>query len=481
VEAIGRLARKVLENGRRFCSSAGVNIGVSTFVPKPFTPFQWERQIDIEETRHKQEILRRVTNVRGIRLRPHEAENSWLEGIVSRGDRRVGELFELAWREGCRLDGWSEHFDFSKWQRAVEKWGQDPSYLLRERSVDEPLPWDHIDILITKRFLAQDLAKAKSRMLEEALTSDCRNGCHVCGVIHDEKKLCNTMIQTYKKGAKTEVEWKRRPPPKSVWDDPEVSRIRFRFAKEPRVRLLSHLELQSAVQRTLRRAEIPAAFSHGFSPHMKLAFADALPVGVSSEGEYADVRLRADVDPSEFVRRWTAARPAGLTVLAATRVAQNAPSLTSRVAAASYRVSLGRLGIDVSTARERVQRLLEADEWVVQRSVKKKRGEKVTSLDLRALVDRVTVEEEDGEVRLDLVIGRRSGNLGRPKELLIALFDLDADRVLDAKVHKLDSFVDFDGGLVSAGAGWAVIERFDPWSRRSAPARRPSRSLAAAS
>ncbi|HMB71369.1 MAG TPA: TIGR03960 family B12-binding radical SAM protein, partial [bacterium] len=208
VEAIARLARKVLERGRAVRPGAQVNVGVSTFVPKPFTPFQWERQIDIEETRHKQDILRRMMNVRGIRFRPHEAENSWLEGIVSRGDRRVGELFELAWKEGARLDGWTEHFDFSKWQRAVEKWGVEPASLLRERGIDEPLPWDHIDIFITKKFLADDLRKAKTKMLEEALTNDCRNGCHVCGVIQEDKQLCNTMIRTYKGGAKEELIWK---------------------------------------------------------------------------------------------------------------------------------------------------------------------------------------------------------------------------------------------------------------------------------
>jgi radical SAM-linked protein len=480
VEAIGRLARKVLEQGRSLCPGASVNLGVSTFVPKPFTPFQWERQIDIEETRHKQEILRRATNVRGIRLRPHEAESSWLEGIVSRGDRRVGELFELAWREGCRLDGWSEHFDFAKWRRAVERWGQDPARLLRERSTGEPLPWDHIDIYVTKEFLRRDLEKAKARAAEEALTSDCRNGCHVCGVIHEDKALCNTMIRTYKGGRKAEQRWQRRPPPRTVWDEPDVARMRFRFEKGEDVRLLAHLELQNAMQRTMRRAEIPAAFSHGFSPHMKLAFADALPVGVSSEGEYADVRLRADVEPADFVRRLDAACPRGIRVLAATRVARDAPSLASRVAAARYRVGLGRLGLDAGTAQARVDELLAADEWVVQRSVRKKRGDKVTALDVRAMVETVEVEEQDGEARLDVVIGRRSGNLGRPKDLLLALFDLDADRVLDARVRKLDSLVEFDGRLVSVGAGWAVAERFDPWAatRAAGPPRVPRAAAA---
>ncbi|MEZ5063194.1 MAG: TIGR03960 family B12-binding radical SAM protein [bacterium] len=463
VTAIGHLARRVLAEGRKHHAGAGVNVGVSTFVPKPFTPFQWERQIDIEETRHKQAILRELLNVRGIRFRPHEAENSWLEGIVSRGDRSVGELFELAWREGCRLDGWSEHFEFGKWERAIEKWGQDPKHLLRERDVTEPLPWDHIDILIEKAFLAKDLEKAKTAALEAALTSDCRNGCHVCGVIHEEKAACATMIKTYKRGRREEANWTPKPPPETIWDKPDVARMRFRFAKNREVRLLSHLELQSAIQRTLRRAEVPAAYSQGFNPHMKLAFGDALPVGMSSDAEYGDVKLRAEMDAEEFVRRVNEVRPAGLVFSAATRIERDAPSLTSKVAAARYHVGLGRLDLDPDQVRERVAALMAADEWVVEKRVKKKRHDKVTRFDLRELVKELDVVE-NGELALNACLGRRGGNLGRPKELLQALFELDADRLLDASVHKIDSYVEFDGALVSVGSGWSGTGRFDPFT-----------------
>ena len=463
VHAIANLARRVLEGGRKHCPGAMVNVGVSTFVPKPFTPFQWERQIDMEETRHKQRILREGMNVRGIRFRPHEAENSWLEGIVSRGDRSVGELFELAWKEGCRLDGWSEHFDFRKWERAVEKWGRDPAHLLRERDVDEPLPWDHIDIFIEKRFFQKDLEKAKTAALEAALTADCRNGCHVCGVIHEDKALCATMIKTYKSGQKEEKDWKPKPPPKTIWEEPDVGRMRFRFTKGDDVRLLSHLELQNSMQRTLRRANVPTAYSNGFSPHMRLAFGDALPVGVSSDGEYGDVRLRGEIDPETFVRTVNDVCPAGVRIQAATRVALNAPSLTSKVEAARYRVDLSRLGIAADEIRRRLDDFEVQAEWPVEKRVKKKRGDKIIRYDLKETVLAFTPPEDDAS-RFQVLIGRRGGNLARPREFLQALFSLDADAVLDARVHKVDSFVDFDGKLVSAGAGWAGERRFDPWA-----------------
>ena len=169
------------------------------------------------------------------------------------------------------------------------------------------------------------------------------------------------------------------------------------------------------------------------------------------------------MDPSEFVRRVNEQSPAGVRLLAATAVERNSPSLTSRVAAARYRVGLGRLGLDPDEVRARVEELLAATEWVVEKRVKKKRGDKITRFDLRVLVRELRVVE-NGELALETCLGRREGNLGRPKELLVALFGLDRDRVLDAQVHKVDSYVEFDGELVSMGAGWSQAERFDPYS-----------------
>jgi radical SAM family uncharacterized protein/radical SAM-linked protein len=465
VEAIARLSREVLARGRTVQPRAQVNVSVSTFVPKPFTPFQWERQIDLEETRHRQEILRRGMKERGLRFRPHDASTSWLEGIVSRNDRRVGDLFEHAWREGCRLDGWSEHFDFAAWRRALEKWGGSPEEALRERSVEEPLPWDHIDILVKKEFLAGELEKAKSGVREEALTADCRSGCHLCGVIDEEKELCNRMIRTAKAGKKESAEWVSRGPVTGPWTEPVTGTIRFRFTKAPEVALLSHLEVQTALGRMLRRAEIPVAFTQGYSPHLRLALSDALPVGMASDAEYGDVRLRRSMSPDRFVERMQAAASPGLGVSAARTVSADAPSLSSRIAAARYRVGLGRLGIPVDDAMDKVAAFLAREEVVVEKLVIRKRREKIVRVDIRPFTRSLVAGESDGEAVLDVVLGRRSGNLVRPKEILAALFGIDGDRLLDARVHKRDSLVEFDGRLVSVGQGWAVSGRYDPWER----------------
>ena len=468
VEAIAALAREVLRRGREVQPRAQVGVSVATFVPKPFTPFQWEEQISLAETRRRQGILRGLLRDGRIQLRPHEPGLSWLEGIISRGDRRVGELIDLAWREGCRLDAWSEHFDLAKWQAAIEKWGVAPESFLAERDPQAPLPWDHIDALVTKEFLRAEREKAKRGGLQEDLTTDCRTGCHDCGILREGETACREMMRAWASGLAERESWSPAPPPRTIWAEPDAVRIRFRFTKERGIALLSHLELQNALARSLRRAGVPLAYTQGFSPHMKLALGDALPVGMSSDGEYADVRLRAPLDPGVFSARVNDACPPGIRITGATQAVLTAPSLTSRTAAASYRVGLGRLGVDRADLEAKLEAFRERSEFVIEKTVKKGGRAKTTRIDVRALVHSADVREIDGEIVLEAMIGRRDGNLGRPRELLIALLDLDAEQLLLARAHKLDAFVEFDGRLVSIGQGWAVPGRFDPYAQRGA-------------
>jgi radical SAM family uncharacterized protein/radical SAM-linked protein len=155
-----------------------VTASVSTFAPKPHTPFQWAGQLSVEETRVRQALLRRELNRRGIEFRWHAAELSWLEGIFSRGDRRLAPVIETAQRLGARFDGWSDHFRLDLWQQALAAHGIDAAFYLRRRPLGETLPWEHIDAGLSKRFLLQDLARA----VEGILTPDCSiERCTYCG------------------------------------------------------------------------------------------------------------------------------------------------------------------------------------------------------------------------------------------------------------------------------------------------------------
>ena len=156
-----------------------VTCSASSFLPKPFTPFQWEHPATQEMIKDKQAYLRGVLRLKGVTFNWHEPELSLLEACFARGDRRMGDVLMAAFERGCMLDGWTEHFKFDKWMEAFEACGLDPAfYAYRRREKDEILPWDFVDAGVTKEFLWREKVKAD----RAEVTKDCRQGCNGCGL-----------------------------------------------------------------------------------------------------------------------------------------------------------------------------------------------------------------------------------------------------------------------------------------------------------
>jgi radical SAM family uncharacterized protein len=184
VEAIGRLVFRLRDMVRGAGMATPVfNVSVSTFVPKPHTPFQWVRQESLESTERKLGILREVLRARGINLSWHDSRMSTVEGLLARGDRRLADVIEGATRSGCRFDSWSEYFEYSRWERACEEQGCDPAfYLYREREQEEIFPWEHLDFGVERDFLYAEYRNA----LDGMTSPDCRGGqCLECGACED--------------------------------------------------------------------------------------------------------------------------------------------------------------------------------------------------------------------------------------------------------------------------------------------------------
>lgn len=155
-----------------------VSISAACFVPKPFTPFQWEPQDTMEMLHEKQRHLVSSVTTKKISLSWHDATTSFLEAVFARGDRRLGAVIEEAHRRGCTMDSWSEHFDFDKWMEVFHDVGLDPAfYANRRRDYDEVLPWDHLDYGVTKAFLKKESEKAR----RSVTTPNCRQACSGCG------------------------------------------------------------------------------------------------------------------------------------------------------------------------------------------------------------------------------------------------------------------------------------------------------------
>jgi radical SAM family uncharacterized protein len=167
--------------------SVNVSISVSTFVPKPFTPFQYEPQDTLEEIERKQQLLIDTLNTKKITLNWHDSRTSILEGVFARGDRRLNDVLAEAHRLGCKFDGWGECFDYDKWMTAFEKAGVDPKfYNSRSRSFEEVLPWSHLDYAVSEEFLREQNRLAH----EEKTTEHCRHKCSNCGAAAYGKGVC---------------------------------------------------------------------------------------------------------------------------------------------------------------------------------------------------------------------------------------------------------------------------------------------------
>lgn len=182
VQAIIDLCKAVLKEGHRTIGNkASVNVGVSTFIPKPHTPFQWVAQDTTEQIKAKQKLLKdQIMGVNGLHLRWNDIDGTRFEGWISRGDRRLADVIETAWRAGCTFDAWQDHHYHNRWLEAFAVHGIDPDfYNHRERGLDEVFPWDHIDVAVHKKFLREDYLMS----IKRETRVDCRDNCFACGIL----------------------------------------------------------------------------------------------------------------------------------------------------------------------------------------------------------------------------------------------------------------------------------------------------------
>jgi len=437
VEAIVDLCLRTLKLGRSINPRAKVNTGVSTFVPKPFTPFQWAEQISLEEAYRRQAILEKgFYKNSGIKFGRHEPETTFIEGLLTRADRRGADLLEAAWRNGARLESWTEHLNFPAWLKAIEDTNYDVQNEFRERALDERLPWDHIDMLIPKEWFQEDWQRA----MELKHAQDCRAGkCHLCGVIYRERELCKHMLKRQKQGRIDEQNW--QPTPIEKQEEPEpVQRLRFRIGRIGEVQFLSHLELMNAWVRALRRARAPLSYSQGFHAHPKITFATAAPVGEESMGDYMDIVLKEQVDPRELLQRVQATIATGFRALSVEEVPLKAPALMAACSGFAYSLTATADGESVAA---RISEIVAADEVLVERDVKVKdwrgreRREK-KDIDIRPMIARLELmQSANSQCVIEFDTCVVNGRTARPREIAALLGFTTAE----VRVLKRDTFL----------------------------------------
>jgi radical SAM family uncharacterized protein/radical SAM-linked protein len=418
VDAIVDLAMRARREaqGRK----ADINVAVSTFVPKPHTPFQWCAQITMDESRERIHRLMRKLPPKGYKLKWHDPEQSLMEGVFSRGDRRLSRLLEEAWRAGARLDSWNDHFSLDLWRQAADRAGIVLESYLRQRGREEVLPWDHLSSGVDRGFLEREYERATERKY----TPDCRKqGCQGCGLC--DFKTVMPVVNTPKPTAE-----KTAPPLSSTerekQSQPAVFRYRAEYSRLGDGRFIGHLEILNLVFRALQRAGLPALFSQGFNPTPRVTFSPALPVGVESEMEFFEVDLAEPVRrPAEVMAELNRQLPGFMAVTAFAPAKKKAP--VSEII--SYDCLLPA-GVAWEQAADNIAAFHVTEKFLLERV----RKGKTQCFELKDFVRKLDLRE-GGRLLLELYHPCAEAGVG-PRDALAAALCLDEEQAAQVRIVK---------------------------------------------
>ncbi|HPR18262.1 MAG TPA: TIGR03960 family B12-binding radical SAM protein, partial [Candidatus Cloacimonadota bacterium] len=277
-----------------------INVTISPFVPKPFTPFQWAKMEDKDELIRKAKWIKNAfSHYRFIKIKYHEVESSLLECVTGRGDEKAGELILQAYRKGAFYDGWNECFDFDKWQQAADEIGLNWEDYTKQIPLAAELAWQDIDLGISEKFLKDEWQRA----LEAHTLSDCRNGkCTGCGICHDQiqpkftKPIQPSVLQLRGK----------------IDDNRPNVHYRAFFSKMGRMSYVTNLDLVRMIYNVFRAVDLPISYSQGFNVHPQVSFGPPLSLGVQGRNEYFDFILKETTDTKYLFETLNQAMPKAL-------------------------------------------------------------------------------------------------------------------------------------------------------------------------
>lgn len=413
IQGIVELVKKLRKIKGKKGKWGKINVSVSTFIPKPHTPFQWEPQLSLDEAKERINWIKRNLKMPGIHFKWQNPETSMLEGLFARGNRQLSRLLVSAHKKGCRFDSWSDWFDFGLWQKACEDTGVEIEYInKRKRKFEEQLPWDHIDTRVSKDFLKEERDRAEN--LES--TGDCRSGdCKGCGV-------CDFEIiepRTFKESQK------EKPLKNEKSKNISYRKLKVSFSKTGTAKYFGHLELVNIMFRAIKRADIDIKYSQGFHPKPKVSFEDPLAIGIESEIENMYIAVSHLIKREEVVQRLNKQLPEGIEILGCT----DAPSKAeiNRQKGFAYRVTIKDIDFD----ERAIQKFKNQEEVVVERLNKKG---KTIKINLKKIVSEISLTSKK---EIEFILKPDNGKIVRPYQVLKKIFNFTDEQNKQARVVKI--------------------------------------------
>ena len=291
-----------------------LNVNIGTFIPKPHTPYQWSRQLGEQEALDKIRMIRTEFHKTPVKVSYHSPFISLLEGVISRGDERVGDLILSAFRRGARLDAWEEHISSDVWRELLEKCSWDVlTETCRERSVEEKLPWDSVDLGFRKDYLIKELKKSEQHVLTDSCCFPCTHHCGICigGVQPEIPQLAEELQLLEQEPMSGEEVAVPEHQVDGQW-------FLFIFNKTGKARYLSHINIMTIFERSFQRAGIPLQYTEGYNPKPRLDFAQPLSLGINSTCEVGRFKMRVDAEKNitnrEIMKAVNRKLPAGIEI-----------------------------------------------------------------------------------------------------------------------------------------------------------------------
>lgn len=283
--------------------SMSITVSIAVFIPKPWTPYQWVKQLSPDEALKRFYYLKDTfRSNRKISVKYHDPYVSYLEGVFSRGDRRLADVLEIAYKKGARFDGWDEFFDIKMWRECFKEANIDPENYLDAMPDDTTFPWEIIDNKTNRAFLEEERAKT----ITAEATPDCREKCYACdscdfktikpifAVKPDEIDIDKNFLNNVK-----------------IERSNEVLYMRFLCDKKDAMKYRNQIDTEETLSRGLVRANIPFKYTAGYNKHIRIEMGWALPIGFESECEICQVELNSHISSEDFITAMNQNIPAG--------------------------------------------------------------------------------------------------------------------------------------------------------------------------
>ncbi len=370
-----RYRSRLLKKEKGLAHSLDLTCTLSIFVPKPFTPFQWCAQMDLDKvTEHIHHLMEQVKHIKGVKVNYHEKFVSLLEAVLTRGDDSLCKYIEALYKKGCYLDAWGEYFDKKVWFETANELGIELNKLAQKQySLDEELPWNFIDVGINQKWFKNEYKQAMEvDAKSQHIVPTCQQGCVGCGVCFNfgVKKVLDKPFKACEKAQQLKIQ--EPVDPSTCQNHQETFRYRIKLTKCGNLKYFSHLDWQNTFFKAISRTNLKVAFSGGYNPMMKISMGIALPLFCESLTELVDIELLEQVEPDIIKTELQKMLPNGADILDVKRIEKSAPAIDRTVSWAEYKINILNPALyDFEKLVYNTEKVLSSDEILVEKKNKK--------------------------------------------------------------------------------------------------------------